>query len=463
MRLIDCITQLPPTAIVFADSLNKSSAQTLLSEHKQLSDFLVGLGGKSVALQLKKNAELAKWLIYLDGLASKIVLLPPDLEAELNPEQKNTQQSHFIKLAACDLLITDTEQINSVITSVLADTIRKSNESAITKSTREIPTEWLVATSGTSSMPKLVSHTLESLTVSSLKRVNNSNLVWGLLYDLHRFAGIQVFLQALIGGNTLVVTESDESLAIRLKLFAKYRVNCLSATPTLWRKMLLNSKENLPNLNTITLGGETADDTLLKALSEKYPHAKIRHIYASSEAGVGFSVSDRQAGFPAEWLVKAPSGITLRRSDTGTLLIKSAGSAKGYIGTQDFDMSDGFIDTGDLIAIEDDRCVFKGRLSGGINVGGNKVHPEVVEDVLMSFEGVLMAKVSAKSSPITGDLVQAEIVIDEGAVSKFTNANNFIQQLRDYCQSKLVRYMVPALIRIVDDIPVSPSGKIIRR
>ena len=60
-------------------------------------------------------------------------------------------------------------------------------------------TDWVLPTSGTTGSPKFVTHTLNSLTKSTWKNSNNieSNTVWGLFYELNRFAGLQVLFQAL--------------------------------------------------------------------------------------------------------------------------------------------------------------------------------------------------------------------------------------------------------------------------
>ena len=52
----------------------------------------------------------------------------------------------------------------------------------------------------------------------------------------------------------------------------------------------------------ITLGGEIADQAILSSLRKVFTSSKISHIYASTEAGVGFSVQDSLAGFPLEYL-----------------------------------------------------------------------------------------------------------------------------------------------------------------
>ena len=72
---------------------------------------------------------------------------------------------------------------------------------------RKIPNEtrWILTTSGTTGKPKLVSHTLSSLTrTTKIDPIRGINIRWGMLYDYTRFAGLQVLLQSIISGSTLI-------------------------------------------------------------------------------------------------------------------------------------------------------------------------------------------------------------------------------------------------------------------
>jgi acyl-CoA synthetase (AMP-forming)/AMP-acid ligase II len=180
----------------------------------------------------------------------------------------------------------------------------------------------------------------------------------------------------------------------------------------------------------------------LDALAVRFPAARISHIYASTEFGVGFSVTDCQEGFPASWL-RGVHAIGKLDPENRELSLR-----KG----------DKWFATGDEVEEHNDRIFFCGRLNGSINVGGNKVMPEEVEQVILQYPGVLLASVSGQKSSVMGNLVQAEIVahLDE------STSQDFRKGLMDYCRKSLATYKVPAFIKIVDDITLSSSGKIVR-
>lgn len=206
----------------------------------------------------------------------------------------------------------------------------------------------------------------------------------------------------------------------------------------------------------MTLGGEIADDAVLRALARAFPQARLSHIFASTEAGVGFSVTDGRAGFPEAYLSDPPQGIGLALRDD-RLFIRNEKVGPSYLGGGAI-AQDGWVDTGDLVTRRDGRVLFLGRGSGVINVGGDKVVPEEVETVLLAHPDVHMARVYAKSNPIMGALVAADIQPEAGA-----DAASLRAALKDWCAERLERHKVPAFLRIVDGFSTNAAGKIERQ
>ena len=316
-----------------------------------------------------------------------------------------------------------------------------------------VRTRWLMTTSGTTGLPKIVPHTLASLARTVSRALAAPPPRWGLLYDPTRFAGMQVVLQALIGGGTLIAPDTAYTpLADQVATLVRHGCTHLSATPTLWRRLLMvPGVSDLP-LVQVTLGGETVDQAILDALAQTFPTARRTHIYASTEAGVGFSVKDGRAGFPAAWLDRPPAGVMMKLHK-GTLWLRPPQAAPATATD-----AEGFIDSGDLIEVEADRAHFLGRASGLINVGGTKVYPEVVEAVVRAVPGVRLVRVTAKRSPITGALVMAEVLADEGA-----DPAALKPAILAACRAALPREAVPGVVRLVDDMGLNAAGKLVRR
>lgn len=387
--------------------------------------------GGRVALRLDDPLALARAILALDGAAERVLLLPAlpdDIIAALMAQ------------AGIDRLI------------------RSEAENIAGRG--EVQTDWILATSGTTGTPKLVRHSLASLTrLTHLTAPGKGEgQRWGLLYDLTRFAGLQVFLQALLGGSPLILTDGRDPLPQQVAELAAADCTALSATPTLWRKLLMTPDAKTLPLRQVTLGGEIVDSAILAALRERYPAARISHIYASTEAGAAFSVTDGAAGFPASYLTEPPRGVALAIRE-GRLFVRNTLVDPAYLGGERrFADAQGYVDTGDSVILSGDRVYFAGREDGCINVGGNKVHPEEVEAVLLSHPQVALARVAARRNPITGQIVTADIVpaaptADPAALRKSIEA---------YCAGRLEPFKRPALIRLVENLDIGASGKLAR-
>jgi acyl-coenzyme A synthetase/AMP-(fatty) acid ligase len=108
------------------------------------------------------------------------------------------------------------------------------------------------------------------------------------------------------------------------------------------------------------------------------------------------------------------------------------------------------------------RYYFMGRRGGVINVGGLKVHPEEVEAVLNAHPWVRMSLVKSRRNPITGAVVTADVVLKEAGTDARPVPEVLVRELTESCKHALAGHKVPAMIRIVPALEISPSGKLVR-
>jgi acyl-coenzyme A synthetase/AMP-(fatty) acid ligase len=236
-------------------------------------------------------------------------------------------------------------------------------------------------------------------------------------------------------------------------------VTHISGTPSHWRRALMSSAVGAMTPNYIRLSGEVADQAILNNLAAAFPRADIAHAFASTEAGFAFDVRDGMAGVPAAVIDQAGGKAEMRIKD-GSLRIRSARTASRYLGDGGpLKDADGFVDTGDMLELREDRYRFVGRREGIINVGGLKVHPEEVEAVINQHPAVQMARVRGRSSPITGAIVVADIVVR----SSFTNSFHSISDdVLAACRRVLPPHKVPAMLHEVPGLDIAESGKLVR-
>lgn len=406
--------------------------------------------GARLAIHLTDPGEALSVLATLDGAAETILLIASSAPPEQIPR--------MLELAGIQAVITD--QAEELRALGIPNTVRRVEELAQRfNAVNPRASRWVLATSGTSSTPKLVVHTFETLTrTTKTSSKQGAKIRWGMMYEWPRFAGLQVFLQSTLSGSTLLAPPIKASLKEQIDFLIHAKCTHLSATPTMWRKISMTAGANRLLLQQISLGGEIVGEKILCALSLMFPEARITHIYASTEAGVGFSVSDRLPGFPEEFLSEPPTGIALRISN-GRLHIRNTAMQPTYLGTEIcFGADDGWIDTGDNIRQENGRCYFLGRASGVINVGGNKAHPEEIENILLQYPGVIATRVYGKSNPVTGYLVAAEVAMQPIP----EDIKSLQKALRQHAANYLDTYKVPALITFTTSITTSTAGKISR-
>lgn len=194
-------------------------------------------------------------------------------------------------------------------------------------------------------------------------------------------------------------------------------------------------------------------------MQNKFPDSKIIHIYASTEAGVVFSVHDGLAGFPIDYLKFGFGDVSFKISNNNTLMIKNKKQIQQYIGENKLYENDGYIDTGDIIEIRNDRVYFLGRDSGSINVGGNKVQPEEVEHILLDSGLISAAFVYPKKNHMMGNLVCADVILK----NKADDTKIVKTELLKYCREKMENFKIPALIKFVDELEITQSGKLKRK
>lgn len=311
-----------------------------------------------------------------------------------------------------------------------------------------------IMTSGTTGIPKIARHSIDGL----MARVNVGKLFsgsWLLTYPPTTFAGIQVLLTALASKSNLVAytTLSVPRLADAL---SKHAITSVSGTPTFWRTVLMALPDSATeiSLRQITIGGEIVDQVLLDRLAARFPNARIAHIYASTEAGALFSVRDRKAGFPADWLSQGIDGVELRMRNE-MLEVRTKRSMNSYVsGHTNPYTDDGWLQTGDLVEISGARVRFRGRNDDVINVGGAKVLPQEVETVVLGVAGVADVRVTGVKNPLTGYVLKAEVT-----TMPTTDFDNVRAEILRRCYDMLPAYKVPRLISSVTDIRISAAGK----
>jgi acyl-coenzyme A synthetase/AMP-(fatty) acid ligase len=418
-----------------------------------LADRLGELSRRSVLLAVSDQLIAALAMTEIDGVARRMLLCPPDLNAD--------HIETLIDDAGIDAVVTDepARWANAGVYLVLG---AHSPERSAVKAKTERATEWLMLTSGTSGVPKIVGHSLEGLTGAIVADgpARGAPPVWATFYDIRRYGGLQIFLRAILSGGSMVLSEPGEALADHVARLNARGVTHISGTPSHWRKLLMSGSAAGFSPRYVRLSGEIADQAVLDGLRHAFPEASIGHAYASTEAGVGFAVNDGREGFPSS-LLGNRDGVEMKVED-GSLRIRSTRTAHAYVGRNAAALTDadGFVDTGDMVELRGERYHFVGRRGGIINIGGLKVHPEEIEAVINRHPEVRMSRAKSRKSPITGSIVVADVILADGC--DMGSSGGIREKILAECRAQLAPHKVPAMIKFVGAIDITAAGKLAR-
>lgn len=364
-------------------------------------------------------------------LNHEIILLDDDLSQEEVESQVGKMQNSEVLISEADRAF-----LSGILTlDELFEDITKSKKN------------WRITlfTSGTTGIPKMISHDFTSITRSVKQTNKHASSVWGFAYNSTHMAGIQVFFQALLNKNTIVKLFKLEREDI-LKEINDNKITHISATPTFYR-LLLPVDQVCPSVERLTSGGERFDGKVFESLSHMFPNAKIVNVYASTEAGTVFA-SDGDT-----FSVKANFKNLVKFENDELYLHKTIMGSSNTIQLQ----QDEWYATGDLIQIlskDPIRFIFISRKNEMINVGGYKVNPGEVEDVLKMIDGVKQAHVYGKKNSLLGNIICADILKINSEITE--------PDIRAILQNKIQDFKIPRIIKFVESIETTRSGKIKR-
>ena len=293
-------------------------------------------------------------------------------------------------------------------------------------------------TSGTTGEPKKVYHNYNSLTKNIKIDKNLIESIWGLTYDYKKIAGSQVILQSFLNNSTIVNLYGKSKKEIH-DLIEYQKITHISGTPTFY-KLLIDGGFVYNNIKQLTLGGEVSENSLLNKLTLNFPNAKITNIYASTEFGTLLTTN-------GQYFKITEKNRNLVKIVDDEIVVHSS------LLSQDTNLE--WFNTGDKIEwVDDDNFKIVGRQTNMINVGGVKVNPIKVENLINSLEYVLISFVYGIKNSLMGNVVSVDLVL------KFDKS---IKDIKFDLRNLLEPYEVPLKINIVEKININSTGKIDRK
>ncbi|HZJ16329.1 MAG TPA: long-chain fatty acid--CoA ligase [Chthoniobacteraceae bacterium] len=286
--------------------------------------------------------------------------------------------------------------------------------------------------------------------------VRRQSLVSLTFLLLDHIGGMNTLFYVLSNCGTLVTvqTRTPDDICAAIE---KYRVELLPTSPTFLNLLLLSeatSRYDLTSLKRVTYGTEVMPPATLQRIHKAIPTAELLQTYGLSEVGI---LRSKSRSSDSLWLKVGGEGFETKVQD-GTLWIRAKSAMLGYLNAPSPFDADGWMNTGDAVEVDGDYLRILGRKSEMINVGGLKVYPAEVEDVLAQMPNVKDVAVMAESHPLTGHIVVARFNLQAEE-----SPTDLKRRMREFCRERLATYKIPAKIEVAEREQHSGRFKKMRR
>lgn len=332
-------------------------------------------------------------------------------------------------------------------------------------------------TSGTTGLPK-------GATLSHHNIVNNAHFVTSTMQlsdkdrlcipvpFYHCFGMVMGTLGCVSKGAAMIIpSEGFEPLAT-LQVVSDEKCTALYGVPTMFVAMLDHpqlEQFDLSHLRTGIMAGSPCPIEVMKKVQSTMNMKQVTIAYGMTEtspvsfqSGVDDPLDKRVSSVGrvhphVEVKIIDETGNTVGVGDQGELCTRGYSVMKGY---WDDDMqtttsidNDGWMHTGDLATLDElGYCNITGRLKDMIVRGGENVYPREIEEFLYAMPGVAQVQVFGVPDEKFVEIVCAWIVARDGDV--LTE-----EMVREFCTGNIAHYKIPAIVRIVDEIPMTVTGK----
>lgn len=312
----------------------------------------------------------------------------------------------------------------------------------------------ILFSSGSTGVPKAILY--DSDTVLEKFKAIRKPIKALLFLMMDHFGGLNtIFSITSCGGGAIVL--SDRSVETVCSAVERYQIKVLPVTPSFIRLLMVSGAHkrfNLESLEKITFGTEPMTQSTLDQLRQQFPGVELQQTYGLSEVGVLRSKSRPDGSL---WMKIGGEGFEWKIKNE-TLWIRSQFQMRGYLNADADIDEDGFFNTQDEVLLDGDYLQILGRLSDIINVGGEKVYPSEIENLIEELENIQDVVAYGESNALLGQVIAVDIVLMEDE-----ELDVLRKRVREACRQALGKSKVPSKVRVVDRLVISNRQKKTRK
>ncbi|NNE74089.1 MAG: AMP-binding protein [Acidimicrobiales bacterium] len=332
---------------------------------------------------------------------------------------------------------------------------------------------FLLLTSGVTSDSKvaMLSHgnldwIQQALTHDPETGINADSVALAVLPLTHIF-GLNVVLFSNLRAGGTVVLQSQFDVAESFRLIREHGVTAISGAPAMWQRFLHADAPDdaLGTIEHAAAGAAALPIEIFNGIRDRFG-VELAEGYGLTETSPvvtwsrGITTKPGSVGRPVpgvEVVLVEPDGTPVEQGDSGEIVVRSPGVFKGYLDAPELSETvlteDGWFWTGDMGVFDADGYLYLvDRLKDIVIVRGFNVYPAEVETVLIEHPNVSGAIVVGTRDEADGERVVAHV---SGTATE--------EELDTHCRERLSRYKCPREYHFVDELPVSNTGKKLRR
>ncbi|UUO13222.1 long-chain fatty acid--CoA ligase [Dolichospermum heterosporum] len=344
------------------------------------------------------------------------------------------EQNRYFDIANIQYLLS----IEESETLVIEDLKAVINNQILTDFIKQQSAGIILFSSGSTGTPKGMLHDCEKLLSKYTKGGKSFNTLAFLSLD--HIGGINTLLYQLSNGGTTLLANDRRPENI-CQLIENCQIELLPVSPTFLNLLLMSESYknyDVSSLKIISYGTEVMPENTLTALANAFPGVRLKQTYGLSELGI---LPTKSESSDSKWVKLGGEDYEVKIVDN-ILWIKTNSAMISYLNAPyPFD-DQGWLNTGDVVEMKGDYFKILGRQSEMIIVGGLKVFPQEIENILIQMPEIDEVTVFGEPNAITGNIVVAvvkpiDISIDERKMRKL---------IQSYCQPKLQSYKIPVKV-----------------